>query len=84
MHRNKDLSLFDHLVGTDGKTVLTAMSTYTARPSSPPATLSVNGSIASSPVFVSFGGTLGGAAAVFVSVDRRSRLNNALSIGLLT
>jgi outer membrane autotransporter protein len=43
-----------------GTTVLTAASTYTGPTLVNGGTLSVNGSIASSPVFVNFGGTLGG------------------------
>jgi autotransporter-associated beta strand protein len=43
-----------------GKTVLTAASTYSGPTFVNAGTLSVNGSIASSPVFVNFGGTLGG------------------------
>jgi len=46
-------------VGT-GKTVLKAVNTYTGPTFVNAGTLSVNGSIASSPVFVDFGGTLGG------------------------
>jgi autotransporter-associated beta strand protein len=43
-----------------GKTVLTAVNTYSGPTFVNAGTLSVNGSIASSPVFVNFGGTLGG------------------------
>jgi fibronectin-binding autotransporter adhesin len=43
-----------------GKTVLAAASTYSGPTSVLGGTLSVNGSIASSPVLVGFGGTLGG------------------------
>jgi autotransporter-associated beta strand protein len=43
-----------------GKTVLKAVNTYTGPTFVNGGTLSVNGSIASSPVFVNFGGTLGG------------------------
>jgi autotransporter-associated beta strand protein len=43
-----------------GKTILTAVNTYTGSTFVNGGTLSVNGSIASSPVFVNVGGTLGG------------------------
>jgi outer membrane autotransporter protein len=43
-----------------GKTVLTAVNTYSGPTFVNAGTLSVNGSIACSPVFVNFGGTLGG------------------------
>jgi autotransporter-associated beta strand protein len=46
-------------IGT-GKTILTAVNSYTGPTFVDGGTLSVNGSIASSPVFVNFGGTLGG------------------------
>ena len=43
-----------------GNTILTAVNTYSGPTFVNAGTLSVNGSIASSPVFVNFGGTLGG------------------------
>ena len=71
-------------VGT-GKTVLTAVNTYSGPTSVLGGTLSVNGSIASSPVFVNFGGTLGGNGMVGpTSILAGATLSPGNSVGTLT
>src|SRR5215831_9151980 len=71
-------------VGT-GKTVLTAVNTYTGATFVNAGTLSVNGSIASSPVFVNFGGTLGGNGSVGpTAILAGGTLSPGNSVGTLT
>src|SRR5262245_47831439 len=71
-------------VGT-GKTVLTAVNTYTGATFVNAGTLSVNGSIASSPVFVNFGGTLGGNGTVGPTmILAGGTLSPGNSVGTLT
>jgi subtilase-type serine protease len=68
-----------------GKTVLTAVNTYTGATTIHAGTLSVNGSIASSPVFVNFGGTLGGNGTVGpTTVLAGGALSPGNSVGTLT
>jgi autotransporter-associated beta strand protein len=71
-------------VGT-GKTVLTAVNTYSGPTSVLGGTLSVNGSIASSPVSVNFGGTLGGNGTVGpTTILAGGALSPGNSVGTLT
>src|SRR5262245_3777249 len=71
-------------VGT-GKTVLTAVNTYTGATFVNAGTLSVNGSIASSPVFVNIGGTLGGNGTVGPTmILAGGTLSPGNSVGTLT
>jgi outer membrane autotransporter protein len=68
-----------------GKTILTAVSTYTGPTYVLGGTLSVNGSIASSPVFVNFGGTLGGNGIVGpTTILAGGTLSPGNSVGTLT
>jgi autotransporter-associated beta strand protein len=68
-----------------GKTVLTAVSTYTGPTFVNAGTLSVDGSIASSPVFVSFGATLGGNGTVGpTTILAGGTLSPGNSVGTLT
>jgi outer membrane autotransporter protein len=68
-----------------GKTVLTAASTYSGPTFVLGGTLSVNGSIASSPVFVDFGGTLGGNGTVGPTmILAGGTLSPGNSVGTLT
>jgi autotransporter-associated beta strand protein len=68
-----------------GRTILTAVSTYTGATLVNAGTLSVNGSIASSPVFVNFGGTLGGNGTVGpTTILPGGALSPGNSIGTLT
>ena len=68
-----------------GKTVLTAPSTYSGPTTILGGTLSVNGSIASSPVFVNFGGTLGGNGTVGpTTILAGGALSPGNSVGTLT
>jgi autotransporter-associated beta strand protein len=68
-----------------GKTVLKAVNTYTGPTFVNGGTLSVNGSIASSPVFVNFGGTLGGNGTVGpTTVLAGGTLSPGNSVGTLT
>jgi autotransporter-associated beta strand protein len=68
-----------------GKTVLTAVNTYTGPTYVLGGTLSVNGSIASSPVFVDFGGTLGGNGTVGpTTILAGGALSPGNSVGTLT
>ena len=68
-----------------GKTILTAVSTYTGPTFVNAGTLSVNGSIASSPVFVNFGGTLGGNGTVGpTTILPGGTLSPGNSVGTLT
>jgi len=68
-----------------GKTILTAVSTYTGPTFVNAGTLSVNGSIASSPVFVNFGGTLGGNGIVGpTTILGGATLSPGNSVGTLT
>jgi autotransporter-associated beta strand protein len=68
-----------------GKTVLTAVNTYTGPTYVNGGTLSVNGSIASSPVFVNFGGTLGGNGTVGpTTLLAGGTLSPGNSVGTLT
>lgn len=67
-----------------GKTILTAASTYTGPTIIDGGTLSVNGSIASSPVTVNAGGTLGGNGTVGNTTINGGTLAPGNSIGLLT
>jgi outer membrane autotransporter protein len=68
-----------------GRTILTAVSTYTGPTFVNAGTLSVNGSIASSPVFVNFGGTLGGTGTVGpTTILGGGALSPGNSVGTLT
>jgi outer membrane autotransporter protein len=68
-----------------GRTVLTAGSTYSGPTYVLGGTLSVNGSIASSPVFVDFGGTLGGTGVVGpTTILAGGTLSPGNSVGTLT
>src|SRR5262245_38960716 len=68
-----------------GTTILTAVNTYTGPTLVNAGTLSVNGSIASSPVFVNFGGTLGGNGTVGPStILAGGTLSPGNSVGTLT
>jgi autotransporter-associated beta strand protein len=68
-----------------GRTILTAVSTYTGPTFVNAGTLSVNGSIASSPVFVNFGGTLGGNGTVGpTTILGGGALSPGNSVGTLT
>jgi autotransporter-associated beta strand protein len=68
-----------------GKTVLTAVNTYSGPTFVNAGTLSVNGSIASSPVFVNFGGTLGGNGTVGPTmILAGGALSPGNSVGTLT
>ena len=68
-----------------GNTILTAASTYTGPTSVNGGTLSVNGSIASSPVSVNFGGTLGGNGTVGpTTILAGGTLSPGNSVGTLT
>jgi autotransporter-associated beta strand protein len=68
-----------------GKTVLTAVNTYSGPTFVNAGTLSVNGSIASSPVFVNFGGTLGGNGTVGpTTILAGGALSPGNSVGTLT
>jgi outer membrane autotransporter protein len=70
-------------VGT-GTTILTAVSTYSGPTFVDAGTLSVNGSIASSPVFVNSGGTLGGNGIVGPTAILGGTLSPGNSVGTLT
>jgi outer membrane autotransporter protein len=68
-----------------GKTVLTAVNTYSGPTFVNAGTLSVNGSIASSPVLVNFGGTLGGNGTVGpTTILAGGALSPGNSVGTLT
>ena len=68
-----------------GGTILTAVNTYTGPTFVLGGTLSVNGSIASSPVFVDFGGTLGGNGTVGpTTILAGGALSPGNSVGTLT
>jgi autotransporter-associated beta strand protein len=68
-----------------GKTILTAASTYSGPTFINAGTLSVNGSIASSPVSVNFGGTLGGNGTVGpTTILAGGALSPGNSVGTLT
>jgi autotransporter-associated beta strand protein len=68
-----------------GNTILTAVNTYTGATVVNGGTLSVNGSIASSPVFVNFGGTLGGNGTVGpTTIFGGGTLSPGNSVGTLT
>ncbi|MFL6821290.1 MAG: autotransporter domain-containing protein [Xanthobacteraceae bacterium] len=68
-----------------GKTILTAVNTYSGPTFVNAGTLSVNGSIASSQVFVNFGGTLGGNGAVGpTTILAGGTLSPGNSVGTLT
>jgi autotransporter-associated beta strand protein len=68
-----------------GRTILTAVNTYTGPTFVLGGTLSVNGSIASSPVFVDFGGTLGGNGRVGpTTIFAGGTLSPGNSVGTLT
>jgi autotransporter-associated beta strand protein len=68
-----------------GRTVLTAQNTYSGPTFVAGGTLSVNGSIASSPVFVDFGGTLGGNGVVGpTAILTGGTLSPGNSVGTLT
>ena len=68
-----------------GRTILTAVNTYTGPTFVLGGTLSVNGSIASSPVFVDFGGTLGGNGTVGpTTILAGGALSPGNSVGTLT
>jgi outer membrane autotransporter protein len=68
-----------------GKTILTAVNTYSGPTFVNAGTLSVNGSIASSPVFVNFGGTLGGNGTVGpTAILAGGALSPGNSVGILT
>ena len=68
-----------------GRTILTAVNTYTGPTFVLGGTLSVNGSIASSPVFVDFGGTLGGNGTVGpTTIFAGGTLSPGNSVGTLT
>jgi autotransporter-associated beta strand protein len=68
-----------------GNTILTAASTYTGPTLVNGGTLSVNGSIASSPVSVNFGGTLGGNGTVGpTTILAGGTLSPGNSVGTLT
>jgi autotransporter-associated beta strand protein len=68
-----------------GRTILSAVNTYTGPTFVLGGTLSVNGSIASSPVFVDFGGTLGGNGTVGpTTILAGGTLSPGNSVGTLT
>jgi autotransporter-associated beta strand protein len=68
-----------------GKTILTAVNTYSGPTLVNAGTLSVNGSIASSQVFVNFGGTLGGNGTVGpTTILAGGTLSPGNSVGTLT
>jgi outer membrane autotransporter protein len=68
-----------------GNTILTAVNTYSGPTLVNGGTLSVNGSIASSPVFVNFGGTLGGNGTVGpTTIFTGGALSPGNSVGTLT
>jgi autotransporter-associated beta strand protein len=68
-----------------GRTVLTAVNAYSGPTFVEGGTLSVNGSIASSPVFVDFGGTLGGNGVVGpTTILAGGTLSPGNSVGTLT